>query len=106
MKKIKDLKGLKKLIPLFFLLLIIEIIILGLKEGITFRNLLEIGSGLLLIIIYYFLVRLEIKMASKELEEKLKIFVNRFDTIEDDLKEELKILTKDIKDLKKIMEKK
>ncbi|MBL7169937.1 MAG: hypothetical protein ISS48_02885 [Candidatus Aenigmarchaeota archaeon] len=106
MRKAKEFKLLQKVIPIFFLLIFVEIAILGLKKGVSLLSLLEVSSGLLLIIIYYFLIRLEFKLASKELEESLKVLINRFDRIEDDLKEELKILASEISELKKILKKK
>jgi len=95
----------QKLIPLFFLLILVEIVLLQLKNQISLTNLLEITAALLLIILYYFLIRTEFKMASKEIKKDLSVLINRFDRIEDDLKGELNVLSKDIKELKKILKK-
>ena len=102
----KKMKLFQKLIPLFFLLILVEVVLLQLKNQISLTNLLEITAALLLIILYYFLIRTEFKMASKEIKKDLNTLVNRFDRIENDLKGELNILSEDIKELKKILKKK
>ena len=102
----KKMKLFQKLIPLFFLLILVEVVLLQLKNQISLTNLLEITAALLLIILYYFLIRTEFKMASKEIKKDLNTLVNRFDRIEDDLKGELNILSEDIKELKNILKKK
>ena len=93
------------IIPVFLLLIFVEIVVLQLKEELSLINLLEIGISLLLIIIYYFLIRFELKMASKDLKEELKVLTDRFDSIKDDLKEEIKTLAAEIKELKKLLKK-
>jgi len=105
MKKTKGMKIFQKIIPVFFLLVFIEIMVLGVKDEISLTNLLEITAALLLIVLYYFLIRMEFKLASKELEENLSKLANRFDVIENNLKEEIKILSEEIKELRKILKK-
>jgi len=106
MEKSKKMRVFQIIIPVFLLLIFVEIAVLQLKEELSLINLLEIGISLLLIIIYYFLIRYEFKMASEELEEKLKVLTDRFVGIEDDLKEEIKILGEEIKELKRLLTKK
>ena len=106
MGRSKKMKIFQIIIPVFLLLIFVEIAVLQLKEELSLINLLEIGISLLLIIIYYFLIRYEFKMASEELEEKLKVLTDRFVGIEDDLKEEIKILGEEIKELKRLLTKK
>ncbi len=102
----KRIKLLQKLVPLLFLLIFIEIVLLQIRGKISLISFLEMISALLLTILYYFLIRTEFKMTSKELKNDLSVLVNRFDRIEDDLKEELKILSEEIKELKKTLKKK
>jgi len=104
MKKL-EMKTIQKIIPIFFLLVFVEIAILGLKDKISLINLIEITAALFLTILYYFLIRTEFRITSKELEKTLNILINRFDRIEDDLKEELKTLSEEIKELKKTLKK-
>ena len=106
MKKIGEESILQKIIPVFFLLIIIEFLVLSLNNEVSITSLVELISTILLIVIYYFLIRSEFKLASRELKENLKILIDRFDKIEDDLKEELKVLSEEIEELKKILKKK
>jgi len=105
MKISKRMKIFQIIIPVFLLLIFVEIAILQLKEELSLINLLEISISLLLIIIYYFLIRYEFKMASEDLGKKLKVLTDRFDSIEDDLKEEIKVLAMEIQKLKEILKK-
>ena len=105
MKKF-EVQALRKLIPIFFLIIFVEITILKLKDEISLISLLEALSALLLIVLYYFLIREEFKMASKEIETNLTEVTNKLDSIEDDLKEEIKTLEKEVKELKIILKKK
>ena len=105
MEKSKKMRVFQIIIPVFLLLIFVEIVVLQLKEELSLINLLEIGISLLLIIIYYFLIRYEFKLASEDLKEELKLLTDRFDSIENDLKEEIKILATEIKELKRLLKK-
>jgi len=103
MEKLKKMRVFQIIIPVFLLLIFVEIVILQLKEELSLINLLEISISLLLIIIYYFLIRYEFKTASEDLKEDLKLLIDRFDSVEDDLKEEIKTLATEIKELKRLL---
>lgn len=105
MRKSKKIRIFQIIIPVFLLLIFLEIVLLQLKEELSLINLLETSIGLFLIIIYYFLIRYEFKMASKDLREDLRVLTDRFDSIEDDLKEEIKTLATEIKELKRLLKK-
>ncbi len=92
-------KTFKKLVSIFFLLLIVEMFILKLSGGVSFIRLLEWSSAMILIILYYYIIRLEFKMASNIIEEKINIMESRFKETEEILKDELKMLKNDIKEL-------
>lgn len=96
------MKGLKKfgyVISAFFLLIFIQFAIMQLRQELSLIMLLEIGSVALIILLYYFIVRIEVRVASKIIEERLMRVEERFENVE-------KRFEEDIRELKELLKKK
>ena len=89
----------KIIIPIFFLLIFLELVIMLLSEEISLIKIVEIGSVGLIIILYYYIIRKEVRDASKIIEERLMIVEKKFEDIErrfdEDILELKQLLKKD-----------
>jgi len=72
----------KIIIPIFFLLIFLELVIIQLSEEISLIKMIEIGSVGLIIILYYYIIRKEVRDASKIIEERLMVVEKKFENIE------------------------
>jgi len=95
----KRLKKFGYVISIFFLLIFVEFAIMQLREEVSLITLLEIASVALIILLYYFIVRIEVRVASKIIEERLMKVEKRFEVVE-------KRFDKDVRELKELLKKK
>jgi len=93
------LKKFGYIISAFFLLIFIQFAIMQLREELSLVMLLEIASFALFILLYYFIVRIEVRVASKIIEERLMRVEKRFENVERRFEE-------DIRELKELLKKK
>jgi len=99
------LKDISLIIYAFFLLFIIQVALMHLKETISLITILEVGSFLLIIVIYYFIVSREVNNAAKTIENKLMKVEKSFERVEKRFNEEVKILKKEVSELKTLLKK-
>ncbi|MCW1296669.1 MAG: hypothetical protein OH319_03225 [Candidatus Parvarchaeota archaeon] len=97
-------KKYKWVIGVFFLLILVEISILKLREEISLVTILEIASACLFIILYYFIIKTELRIGSKVIEERFQMIETKFEKLENKLREEIQFLKLEIAELRKIME--
>lgn len=100
-----ELKKFTVIISVFFLLVFFEIAIMKLKEEVSLIRILEIGSFGLFILLYYFIVRAEVRFASNIIEERLKRIEKEFEKIEERLREEVQVLKSEVSELKTLLKK-
>jgi len=97
------LKEIGLIIYAFFLLIIIQIALMYLKEEISIITILEVGSFALIIFIYYCVVNTEVNIAAKKLEDRLMKIEKCFEVVEMKFNEEIKIFNKGISELKTLL---
>lgn len=105
-------KKFRLIVSVVFFIVFVEFAILYLKEEVSLFKMLEITSVALVALLYYFIVRSELKMALRSVEEELmrieKKFENvekRFEKVEISFDEDVNILKKEVSELKKLLRK-
>jgi uncharacterized protein YoxC len=106
MKKSK----LKWILSIVFFLIFVELAILYLREEFSLIKMLEVTSVALVVLLYYFIVRSEVKLALKSVEEglmrvekKFEGVEKRFEKVEKRLEEDINVLKKKINELSKLL---
>lgn len=80
------------IIIVFFLLIFVNFAIMQLKEEISLISFFEISSVALVIILYYFIINREMKIASKIIEKRLMKVEKKFEEIDRKLDEDARNL--------------
>jgi glucan phosphoethanolaminetransferase (alkaline phosphatase superfamily) len=94
---------LKHVLLIFFFLIGIEIVILELREEISLIRVLELISICLIALVYYFILRIETREASKLIEKRLDKIGDEFERVEKRLAEELRLLKVEVEELGKFV---
>ena len=89
----------------FFLLILVQVALMYFKEEISIITILEAASFGLVIVIYYFIVSAEVKIAAKTIEDRLMKVEKSFERVEKRFNEEVKILKKEVSELKTLLQK-
>jgi len=89
----------------FFLLIFINFAIMKIKEELSMITILEVGSVAILILLYYFIVSTEVRLASEILEKRLLKVQKAFESVENRFNEEVKILREEVIELKELLKK-
>ena len=84
------------MILIFFLLIFVNTAVMQLKEKVSLITILEISSIAILIILYYSIIKIETRLASKIIEKRLMKVEKRFEKIE-------KRFDEDIRELKELL---
>lgn len=100
------------IVSVFFLLIFLEVVIMELKKEVSLIRMLEIGSVALVIILYYSIVRTEVRIASKvmrealmRVEKKFEDVEKRFERVEKSFDEDVRTLKKEVYELKHLLKK-
>ena len=93
------------IVIIFFLLIFVNFTIMHLKEQISIISLFEIISVALIIVLYYFIINREMKIASRIIEEKLMKVEKKFEDIDKKLDEDASNLKELLADYRKLKRK-
>jgi len=101
----KFVKETTLIVIIFFLLIFVNFTIMHLKEQISIISLFEIISVALVIVLYYFIINREMKIASRIIEEKLMKVEKKFEDIDKKLDEDASNLKELLADYRKLKRK-